>query len=92
MTFIVSKEWIHSNKTSKGAWNAKQLSCLGVDWPASTGWIKRAVGMEITEDMKKRFEQLAAYKSREKDRALEKRILRLENTVAELKSLLTVSN
>ena len=84
--FTVSREWIMSHQTSKGSWNAKQLKCLGLDWPASKGWVGRAVGDVITIDMKDKFELLAGEPSKDKinvqDQA--RRIIQLERQVADI--------
>ena len=66
MTSIVTKEWIMSHQTAKGSWNAKQLKCLGIDWPAKKGWIGRVVGTDITYDMAQQFEMLADEPSADK--------------------------
>lgn len=84
--FTVTKDWIMSHQTSKGSWNAKQLKCLGLDWPASKGWINRAVGYVITTDMQQKFEILAGEPAKDKINVQQQelRIIQLERHVAYL--------
>lgn len=51
----VTKEWIHANKTENGGWTARQLKCLGVSWPPTSGWIERIEGDDISDDNAKYF-------------------------------------
>jgi hypothetical protein len=88
--FTVTKEWLLDNTTNKGAWNAKQLGCLGIDWPPRKGWIKRADGILIDIVSRERFERLAGEPAREKitiqDQEL--RIRQLERELSEIKDYL----
>lgn len=83
---IVTKEWILGNQTPKGSWNAKQLKCLGIDWPAKKGWINRVVGNEITYDEAQKFEMLADEPAKDKINIQdqERRIIHLERQVADI--------
>ena len=87
MTFTVTKQWIHDNKTTGGSWNAKQLKCLGISWPAPKGWINRITGTEIPIAAKDRFEHLAAYKAKGHIERLEARIAKLEQQMAMFNNL-----
>lgn len=42
-------------RTPKGAWTKLQLLALDVKWPPDHGWIKRVVGMELTERQFQQF-------------------------------------
>ena len=55
---IVTKKWIESNTTPRGAWTARQLSCIGISWPPTAGWKDMVSGTEISESAAKAFEQL----------------------------------
>jgi len=83
-SFIVTKEWIMSHQTDKGSWNARQLKCLGIDWPAKKGWINRMVGQDINPIMKGRFELLAGEPSKDKINVQdqERRIKQLEHQMS----------
>lgn len=82
--YEVTKDWLLNNKTAKGAWSAKQLACLCIDWPPRKGWIDRAVGTTILVSVKERFEQLAAEPSKDKINVQQQelRIIALERQVA----------
>lgn len=54
--FIVTKEWIHSNSTSKNGFRAVQIHALGFSWPPPKGWLKHIIGKPITLDQKNAFE------------------------------------
>ena len=56
----VTREWIFSNRTPRGSWNAKQLREIGVRWPPRVGWIGRADGRQISDDAARRFEAFGA--------------------------------
>ena len=47
--FIITRGWINEHKTAGGAWTAKQLSAIGVNWPPARGWPQRVVGATITQ-------------------------------------------
>ena len=53
---IVTKEYLNKNKTSKGGWNKKQLNALGIVWPPTKGWKKRAIGSVLTDEKARAFE------------------------------------
>lgn len=56
-TFVVTAAWIHDNSTPAGAWRARQLRLLGVEWPPAAGWIERVSGMSIAVSSRQQFEQ-----------------------------------
>lgn len=56
--FRVSEEWIRRYQSGGGGWNQAQLECIGVKWPPEHGWISRAVGREISDAERARFEFL----------------------------------
>jgi len=49
-------EYINSYRTEKGAFTRKQVEALGLEWPPSSGWIRRIAGTEITDDQAREFE------------------------------------
>jgi len=53
---IVTKEYIHKNKSPKGAWSRKQLAALGVDWPPAKGGKNRVIGNVIDDQNAAVFE------------------------------------
>ena len=58
---VITKEFIFSHTTPKGAWTRTQLAAIGVKWPPPRGWIDRAVGREITEAQRGVFVQESAF-------------------------------
>ena len=88
----ITRAWIIGNQTAKGSWNAKQLKCLGIDWPAKKGWINRVVGDEITYDMQQKFEILADEPSNNKINVQdqERRIKKLEHDLAVVLATLNI--
>ncbi len=61
--FLVTEDWIVSNKTSKGGWNKKQINALGLDWPPRAGWMKLLDGTMISEEKKEIFLQAKTNKA-----------------------------
>lgn len=53
---IVTKEYIDSNKTKRGAWSRKQLEAIGVGWPPKKGWKVAAEGVVISDEKAAIFE------------------------------------
>lgn len=59
----ITKEWIFDNRTDKGGWTRAQLSAVGVEWPARSGWIDRLVGQTISDEIAKKFERVPSNRS-----------------------------
>lgn len=53
----VTREWINTHKTSKGAWTRKQILALGLDWPPKSGWVQAISGELITHEAARKFEE-----------------------------------
>ena len=53
---IVTKAYLNKYRTGKGGWNRKQLAAIGIDWPPTKGWKKRAIGSVITDEKAAVFE------------------------------------
>ncbi len=64
---IITTEYLDNHKTAKGAWTRKQLEVIGVDWPAKKGWKNNVLGIALTEEQQKRFEE-GRFKTKSKDR------------------------
>ncbi len=68
--FTVTIEWIMENASYHGqrgnSWKAKQAEALGLNYPFKSGWVRRAEGMEITEENRKRFESFRNTAKRQK--------------------------
>lgn len=48
----LTRENLHALATKNGVgWNRRQLSLLGVTWPAQKGWLSGLIGKEITADL-----------------------------------------
>ena len=55
--FRVTRDWINSNRTPRGAFTRVQVEALGLEWNQLVkGWIRRVDGTEITEVQKLAFE------------------------------------
>ena len=52
----LTRSYIKSHRTKRGAWTRVQIEALGLTWPPRKGWIKKIVGQEITEENKLKFE------------------------------------
>ena len=83
---IITKEWIMANQTARGSWNAKQLACLDISWPAPKGWIKRVTGLGIDLSSQISFEKYAGEPAKDKISVQdqERRIKELEESVVSL--------
>jgi len=66
--FVITKDWIHENKTTRGGWNKPQIECLGLTWPPREGWIDLLEGVPIRASEANQFEKLRTYKKKGKNR------------------------
>jgi len=55
--FIITRDWIFNNRTERGAWTKKQITALGLKWPATSGWIDELVGEAISSHNARLFEE-----------------------------------
>jgi hypothetical protein len=51
----LTHELLMQYRTPAGLWRKVQLEALGLGWPPEKGWIKRVVGMELTEEQFNQF-------------------------------------
>ena len=51
----ITNAFIDSGKSSKGAWNARQLRLLGVEWPPQKGWKCDIIGTKIVKEAAEQF-------------------------------------
>jgi hypothetical protein len=54
--FKVSREWIDQFCTEAGGWTRDQLEVIGIEWPPIKGWKAKAIGRELTDEQRLRFE------------------------------------
>jgi hypothetical protein len=54
--FTITERWLREN-TSCGAITNDQATALGIESPATFGWIYRVIGKEITDEQRVRFEK-----------------------------------
>lgn len=66
--FIVTRDWIFKNKTTKGGWNKPQIEALGLTWPPKEGWIDRLDGTTISSSSARQFEEMRKYRRKWKKR------------------------
>lgn len=55
--FTITKIWLNSNKTKRGAYNQKQFDALSLNWPPEKGWQKQVCGKRISDANKFLFEE-----------------------------------
>lgn len=55
--FEVTEQWVRQHQSGNGGWTRDQLEVLGVSWPPREGWIRRVIGMEISDENRERFER-----------------------------------
>jgi 5-methylcytosine-specific restriction endonuclease McrA len=53
---IVTKEWLVKYRSPNGSYFAAQIKALGFNYPPQKGWLKDAIGLDITENQQKIFE------------------------------------
>ncbi len=62
---IVTREYLHKNKTKNGGWTRKQMTAIGVSWPLTKGWKRCVIGNVITD------EKAAIFEGRKKEKGKE---------------------
>jgi hypothetical protein len=55
--FTITREWIEAHRSDRGGWTKDQCAAIGVSWPLVAGWKRAAVGRQITDEAKCRFEE-----------------------------------
>ena len=61
----ITEEFLRKYSTTRSGqfgWNARQLSILGIQWPPRSGWIKRCIGKELTDEAAALFIECARKK------------------------------
>ena len=53
---LITKDYINTHKTDKGAWTKDQIQALGIEWPPSNGWMRKIIGTELADENAARFE------------------------------------
>jgi hypothetical protein len=54
----ITREWLEQHRSDRGGVITKdQASAIGVSWPLVAGWKHAAIGRQITDEAKARFEQ-----------------------------------
>ena len=87
---VITKEWLNKHKTARGSWTKRQLSALGIEWPATKGWQKRLIGTPICDTRRKVFESPAISNgSRDKTKELQQQIIGLNKKVVELEAIIS---
>lgn len=76
---LITKDYIMSNRTSRGSWTRAQIQALGLKWPPVAGWITEAVGTHITP------EQARAFESKQYAKKSSKNINQIKNSISNLK-------
>ena len=54
--FTITDQWIDQHRSDRGGWTRTQIEALGESWPLQAGWRRRAIGRQISDDAKTRFE------------------------------------
>jgi hypothetical protein len=55
-TFVITVAWLLEHRSSRGGWTRDQFNAIGVAWPPAHGWKRRAIGRQISDEAKARFE------------------------------------
>jgi len=87
---LITKDWIHAHKTPAGGWNRKQMTAIGVRWPQPKGWMNEAVGKELCEINRLRFESHS--KSPPAKESLEDRLSKLEAKLRRFESIYPIEH
>jgi len=74
--FIITKDWLKQNMTSKGGYTAAQGRIFDC-YPFTSGWKNRLINREISQEEKEAFESAAKVGSKDK-------VAVLINTIAKL--------
>lgn len=74
--YQVTRNWIFDNRTTRGAWTRCQIEALGLDWPATAGWIDEIDGELILASQARDFELGKYIKAEVKGRGKKKRRLK----------------
>jgi hypothetical protein len=54
--FTITEIWIEQHRSDRGGWTKDQCAAIGVAWPLVQGWKRAAVGRQISDAAKDRFE------------------------------------
>jgi hypothetical protein len=54
--FTVTHTWIDAHRSDRGGWTKDQCEAIGVAWPLLQGWRRAAIGRQISDEAKTRFE------------------------------------
>lgn len=89
LRFKITREWLLSHSTSKGAYTKKQITSLKLKWPTTTGWMNRLIGVEITNKQKQQFESNKNNYSKGSKKS-SNNVLKMVNQIIENKDELTL--
>ena len=82
MSVKISSAYLHQNRNKNGAWTAKQLATIGIKWPLTKGWKKRAVGKVVTDAQATEFE---SYRKGGNEKPKEKRNAEIDKLLNNIK-------
>jgi len=51
----LTQEIMDQGKSSKGSWSYKQLRCFGIKPDFNSGWLREALGSDVTQEQVTRF-------------------------------------
>ena len=51
----ITMEMLMHGQSIFGGWSRKQVECLGIEWPLRKGWMREAVGKEVTKEAAQQF-------------------------------------
>ena len=69
---IITKQYINSHRTPRGAFTKAQVEALGIKWPPRAGWINRVIGEVISTEQAKKFEGGKSQRAKKSKNDLEK--------------------
>jgi len=82
--FTLTREYIHSHKTLKGAWNKVQINALGLTWPPRQGWIDELEGEYISLANARLFEAAKLKGAGNITQRIYRKIMKLDDRQLEL--------
>ena len=55
--FTITEAWLAAHRSDRGGWTKDQCAAIGVSWQLVAGWKRAAIGRQIPEESKVRFEK-----------------------------------
>lgn len=66
---LITKEFLEAGQVSRGSWDKKQFSLLGLSWPPKKEWQKSVIGTKIPKDVAEQFLAMGGQDKKSRHRA-----------------------